>query len=415
MFMAPFVLVAGPSGAFLVLPLFGMLLVLGTYAVGARFGARIGVAAAVLVAASPVFLYQLVQPMSDVPAAALWALAVATATGSRPGHVAWSGVATSAAILVRPNLLPLGLVIGLYLLLRPDRSWRQRLSAAATYAAASAVGCVGVALVQYSFFGSPFASGYGDLGVLFSAEHVVPNLRRYAGWLVGSQTIAPALALLAPFVLPGALTALLLALVAINLALYLPYVPFEDWSFLRFLLPALPFLIVLTVAAADAICRRWLRLRDTRPLLAVAAAAVVALSLREAVDRNVFRLRGLEARFERAGSVVGERLPANAVVLSAWHSGSVRFYGDRLSVVWTEIDPAWLDAALAFFRERGYTPYLLLERWEEPLYRQRFSGMPLGRLDWPPMLEIATQVRIYRPEDRELYRDGRNAPTEYVR
>jgi hypothetical protein len=151
--MAPFVAVGGTRAAFAVVPLFGVLLVLAVHAVGARFGARIGLASAVLAAASPVFLYQLVQPMSDVPAAALWMLAVALATGTKPRHAAWSGAATSAAILVRPNLVPLGVVIGLFLLLRPERSWPQRLRAGVIYAAASAVGCNAVAIVQNALYG----------------------------------------------------------------------------------------------------------------------------------------------------------------------------------------------------------------------------------------------------------------------
>jgi hypothetical protein len=43
------------------------------------------------------------------------------------------------------------------------------------------------------------------------------------------------------------------------------------------------------------------------------------------------------------------------------------------------------------------------------------SGEPLGALDWPPAAEIATGVRIYRFDDREKYRAGVQAPTEYVR
>src|SRR5688572_21842608 len=62
--MVPFLWLGGPGAVFFVVPLFGALLVLATDSVGRRFGARIGLASAVLVAASPTFLYQLVQPMS---------------------------------------------------------------------------------------------------------------------------------------------------------------------------------------------------------------------------------------------------------------------------------------------------------------------------------------------------------------
>ena len=80
MAMAPFVALAGIDAAFLIVPLFGALLIGATWAVGTRFGPHIGLASACMAACSPVFLYQLMQPMSDVPAAALWMAAVAFVT-----------------------------------------------------------------------------------------------------------------------------------------------------------------------------------------------------------------------------------------------------------------------------------------------------------------------------------------------
>jgi hypothetical protein len=412
--MAPLVAAAGPAAAFAVLPLFAALLVVATAAAGARFGAPIGLAAALLTAASPIVLYQAVQPMSDVAAAACWMLAVACATGTGRAHALQAGLAASAAITIRPNLVPLGFAIGLYLLLRPERTWRQRLRGALVYAAASAPGCLVVAMVQHAFFGSPLASGYGALDALFGPEHAGPNLRNYLGWIWQTHTPAMALAALAPLLLPGALTALYAGLFAVNLALYLPYVEFEHWSFLRFLLPSLPLVLVLVMAVVDAAARRWLRLRDARPAVAVAALVLAAIFVRAAIDRQAFALQPLEARFERAGVYVRDRLPENAIVLTAWQSGSVRFYGNRRSLVWTELDPGWLDRAVEFLRGRGLEPYLLFDRGEEPAFRRRFAASPLGALDWPPAAEIAG-VRLYRPGDRERYRQGTAPPTEYVR
>jgi hypothetical protein len=424
--MAPLVAVAGAPAAFALIPLFGAALILATYLVGARFGAPIGLGAAVLAAASPVFLYQVVQPMSDVPAAALWLLAVAGATGTKPRHVALGGIASSAAILVRPNLLPLGLAIGLFLLLRPERTPRQRLRAAALYAAASAPGCIAVALIQQAFYGSPLASGYGSLTVLFSVDHIWPNAERYLSWLVQTHTPAIALALVAPVLLPGALTALLLGLFAVNLALYLPYVEFTDWSFARFLLPTLPLVLILVVATVDAALRRIVASRPigaayaaravaSRIGLAILVTVLAVFFVRAAIDRSAFQLQRLEARFERAGLFVRDRLPANAFVITSWQSGSVRFYGRRKTLTWDSLDPMWLEGAIAFLRARGYEPYLMFERWEEPAFRNRFAGTPIGALDWPPAAEIGGQVRIYRPNDRARFLEGSAPPTEYAR
>jgi hypothetical protein len=117
----------------------------------------------------------------------------------------------------------------------------------------------------------------------------------------------------------------------------------------------------------------------------------------------------------RAGLYVADHLPPNALVITSWESGSVRFYGHRTTLVWDALDPAWLDRAIAFTRARGFEPYLLFERWEEPNFRQRFTSSAIAALDWPPMAEIAGQVRIYRPEDRARYVAGESVATDYAR
>jgi len=413
--MAAFVAIGGLDAASLVVPLFGALLVWATFVAGARFGPRIGLASAVAAACSPIFLYQLVQPMSDVPAAALWMLAVAAVTGTRPSAPALGGLAAGAAILVRPNLFPLAVPLGLFILWRPERTWSDRLRGAATFAACAAPGCAAVAAIQRAYYGSALSSGYGSLEALFGIDHVAPNAARYVSWLSQAHTPVWLLAGAAPFILPGALTRLFLALFLVNLACYLPYVVFEDWSYLRFLLPTIPLLVIMVIASVDAACRR-LAPGLARPAVTVAAVLLAVLWVREAGERQAFRLQSFESRFERAGTFAGRRLPPNAMVITSAESGSVRFYGGRKTLVWDVLDPAWLDRAIAYVRMRGFEPFLLLEPWEEPLFRQRFAARSVvGRLDWPPAVEIASQVRIYRPEDRDRYLRGIQGPTEYSR
>lgn len=416
MAMAPFVAIGAPDAAFALLPLFGALLVGATFVVASRVNRRIGLASSLLAASSPIFLYQLVQPMSDVPAAALWTAAVALVTGTGSRAPAFGGLAAAAAIVVRPNLVPLAVPLGLFLLFRPERTWRDRLRAAAAFGACGALGPLAVAWIQYSFYGSPFNSGYGTIGMIFRLDNVAPNAVRYATWLTETQTIAWVLAFAAPFLLPGALTGLLTALVLVTVACYLPYHVFDDWSYLRFLLPALPLLMTLTVASVDSIVRRSWR-SMARPAVAMLAIGLAFVSVREAKVRNAFRLESLEGRFERAGAFVDRRLPANAVVITAFESGSVRYYSGRLTLAWDALDPAWLDRAIVYLRERGLEPFLLFEAWEEPLFRTRFAAAsPLGKLDWPPAAEVSSRVRIYRPDDREKYVRGVQVlPTEYAR
>jgi len=416
-----------PSLVFAVVPLFGALLTIATCMLGARYGARVGLASALLAACSPAFLFQLMQPMSDVPATALWILAIAFASGAGVSGPLTAGLATSAAILVRPNLLPMGLALGLFILVRPERTWRERVRDASIFAAASAPGCIAVAAIQQMFYGSPLQSGYGSLVALFAPSHIAPNASRYFLWLWQTHTPAWLIALAAPLLLPGWLTTMLLTLAAVNIACYLPYVVFNDWWYLRFMLPAIVLVLVLMIASVDALAARLLsaaptfQVRDSRTGRVRAAAVTVitlmlaVLFIREARARSVFDLARLESRYVRAGAYVADHLPPNAVVITSWESGSVRFYGHRPTLVWDALDPAWLDRAIAFARARGLEPYLLFERWEEPNFRQRFADSSIAALDWPPMAEIAGQVRIYRPDDRDRYRRGKAAPTDYAR
>ncbi len=423
--MAAFLQLGGPQAVFFVVPLFGALLVGAAYVLGERVSVRVGVAAAALTAASPVFLFQVVQPMSDVPAAALWSTAVALAMTGAPRRSLLAGLVTSLAILVRPNLLPLGLTIGVALLLRPGRPARVRWGDAAAYAAGSAPGCLVVALVQQYFYGSPFSSGYGAADALFAFSNMEPNLRRYAGWLWETQTPICVLALLTPVVYRRWTVALLAALIVVNLLCYLPYVVFEEWSYLRFLLPTLPFVIVLSAMGLDwclvRICqamRVWTSQRQlsaVRVGLAVATAALMAVMVRTAVDRSAFALSALESRYVRAGMFVAQRLPENAVVLTSFDSGSVSYYSGRQTVAWDALEPAWLDRAIDYLRRRGFQPVVLIESWEESGFRRRFAGSQVALLDWPPAAEIRGQVRIYRPEDRARYQAGEQVRTEYAR
>jgi hypothetical protein len=51
-------------------------------------------------------------------------------------------------------------------------------------------------------YGSPFRTGYGQLGQLFGFAALVVNAPRYLSWLVETHTPFPLLAFAAPFILP---------------------------------------------------------------------------------------------------------------------------------------------------------------------------------------------------------------------
>jgi hypothetical protein len=328
---------------------------------------------------------------------------------------ALAGIAAGLAILIRPNLVPLGFVIGSSLLLRSGTPWRARMRAAAAYATGGTAGCVAVALVQWHFYGSPLASGYGSAARIFAFEHIAPNASRYASWLLQAQGPLVLVALASPFVVARRFAAVGLAFVAVTIAVYLPYLVFEDWFYVRFLLPAIPVLIVLALATIAAAARGLRGTAWSGMAVALVAAVMIATAIPVARQHQVFRLARLESDFARVGAAIAPRLPGNAVVITSRYSGSVRFYAGRPTLVWDVLDPAWLDRAVAFLAGKGYVPYLLLASGEESAFRARFASSTLARLDWPPLLEIAPQIRIYEPSARARYLRSEPVVTQYVR
>jgi hypothetical protein len=92
MVMALAKIIGGQEGMFWVVPAFGGLLTWMTFGVGRRLGSsRAGVIASWLVATSPAVLAMLMQPMSDVPVAAAWTMAIFFAVG-RTRRIARSAV-----------------------------------------------------------------------------------------------------------------------------------------------------------------------------------------------------------------------------------------------------------------------------------------------------------------------------------
>ena len=198
----------------------------------------------------------------------------------------------------------------------------------------------------------------------------------------------------------------LMAAVVCTVASYLPYVVFADWSYLRFLLPALPLVLVLAASVFARLCallpRPW-----PATALVVVGLGLAAFFVRTADVRYVFELQRSEAKFRFAGDYVRNRLPAGAVVFTIWHSGSVRYYGERMSVVWDALPAADLDAIVAFFEARGRPAYFLFEVRELARFQQRFEGASrFATLDWPPAAVLGREVRLYRASDRQAYYDG---------
>ena len=401
----------GRQAVYLVVPLFAALTVLATVGLATRLsGVTGGAFGALLIAISPTFLFASMWPMSDVPATALWAIAVLLVMRAGPGSALGAGMTAGFAIMTRPNLVAVGLVPAGYLLWRSVRVKDGRWPAVwrlALFAAPAAAGCLAVAGIHSWLYGSPLSTGHGDAGELFSAAVPANNAGSIIGWLV---RVEPAVALLSAVGLvflagrerePGARTAAALC-VGLAGAVYLSYafvVSNVDWWFVRFLLPAFPALAALGAAGLTGIGRQTSGVRRAA-LIGALAFLIVTVGLSEAVRRGTFGFRAAEARYEAVGAFVSRQLPPEAILFAFQESGGLRHYGGRPTIRFDLLAPEWLEPAVAHLRDRGYRPYFVIDDHEMAIFRQRFGERtPLGRLDWPPIAEWPGQVpvRIFDP------------------
>jgi Dolichyl-phosphate-mannose-protein mannosyltransferase len=382
-----------------VVPIFGVLLIWMTYRFGASIGdAFAGALAAMLLALSPTFLYQVVQPMSDVPCAACWLAALNLARrGSRMG-AASSGALSSLAILIRPNLAPLAILIAA-LAVRSARS--NRVARGLTFIAALAPGLVALGWIQQVRYGSPWASGYGRASEMFSLDYVMPNLARYPRWLTDAQTPFIWLAIAAPIWIVRRAQNRLLAWVGLGVCAavwiaYLPYMFFQpnEWFYTRFLLPAIAIMIVFASACS---------LEVVRLLPAIWRVAAVALltiavgvpSFRYAQRNGAFEIRSQERKYPLAGDFVRTKGPSNAFVLAAQHSGSIRYYANRPTLRWDLLSPTRLDQALAAVRAQGYEPLLVVDGGEYESFRDRFAAAGQQAVHHLTPLAVLGDARVF--------------------
>ena len=335
---------AGQCAIFWVVPLSGGVLVLATFGIGRRVGGDgAGLVAAWLLATSPSFLFMLLQPMSDIPAAAAWMIAFWCITSGTTGAAFAGGLAASLAVLIRPNLAPLACIAALWFVLEwrsggPDR--QRYLWQGAAFLWALLPGIAITAALNAYWNGSPFTSGYGTFAEIFSFSNILLNLRNYAIWLSETQTplvFVGILALLVParWLWPPDVrrsTVLVFGLFVTGVCLeYSAYLTFGAWFDLRFLLPATGLIMV---GLAVALLRVTGRQTTTEPIRGrrlvmglVVAVVVFLLGLRGAqfaMREAVFEQQRWETKYPIVGAIVAARTEPNAVIFSSLHSGSLR-------------------------------------------------------------------------------------------
>jgi 4-amino-4-deoxy-L-arabinose transferase-like glycosyltransferase len=411
--------IGGQDAAFFVVPLCGGLLVLATYAVGRRVGSGIApLVAAWLVATSPLVLGYSLSTMSDVPVAAAWTGAFYLLCGTSTASAAGAGLLSGVAVLIRPNLAPLVPVLGLLYLLRVRESGRRALTHLVVFGMAAAPAALAVAVINAYLYGSPLASGYGSLR-LFDPARVIPNLRNYLAWLVEVHTPVvvlglAAIALPVHRLWPGARERAGLIVIGVFVAalwvIYCLWMVFDTWWFTRFLLPSLPFMMLGIGACADAVFRatsRWIR--------AAVVAAIVALGITQlqlASTHAVFTVGHGMRRYAAAAALARQLTEPNSVIVALNHSGSLRYYGGRITINIGNIESGGpIDEVLDWLQRNGVQTYATFEDWEVKEISPRFAGTKYqAALNRPPLAIVKDPGQLMLFD----LSDSRTAPREPI-
>jgi hypothetical protein len=400
--MALFLAIFGDNGPFYVVPVFGALTLALTYLLGKEAtGSRpMAALATLLLMASPVFLAHLLQPMSDIPAAAGWTLVCWLVLKQRSMAAGW---AAGLTLLIRPNLFPLAFL--------PVVAWQKDPEThLLRYAKGIAPALIAIMALNTYLYDGPLTFGYGTIFESYSVSSLPGNLFNYIRWLLETQTPLILLALV-PLFAKGALregTAgmppreCLGALIGLTFVSYLFYAVFDHWYYLRFLLPAYPALFVLMAAGVVWVSQR-LPVEARVTVAAIVCVAMMGFGVNVARSAEIFN-PAYERRHIRAAAEVASRTPEKTVVLSVQHSGSVRYYARRMTLRYDWLPADQLETVIRDLAAKGYQTWLVVDDWELKEFQARFGpASPVGRVDWAPVARVSgnQEVLIFQMQDPE--------------
>ena len=380
--MAGTLAVGGRAAPFFVAPALGAGLVAVTYLLARRMAGPVAAAlAAVMVASDPACLDMALQPMSDVPAT-FWLVLAAFFLWRPQPRSTLGAIAAGMAILTRP---PLALAAAALAATTMWPDWRRPV----IFASITAVFLAALLALQAHLYGHALTSGYGTAGELFTFAGLGAQLALHAKWMVVVHTPLLLLLFAAGAAARPRLAARAAAVFAATAVPYLAYAPrYEDWEIIRFLLPGIPFLLM--VCAAGVV---WLTGDEhpvrTRIAATVAAAAIAAGGYAFAAAHRVFDLQNQEMKYPLVADWFAKNTPSNAVAIAALHSGSLHVYTGRAVVRAEAIPDAALADTIRALQRGGYVPYSLLESGDEyEAFERRLSSSAAASIAETPEARI---------------------------
>jgi hypothetical protein len=303
------------------------------YLIGRRLGlpASWSAACVVLFAVFPVTFRSFTWVMSD-GLATTWCLAAVYCALRAAGGRRWAllaGLGFGVAVLVRPTD---ALIIVAVLLALP---WRLR--SLAFFVAGGVPAAIAVGAFNYAAYGAVVASGYSMSDSRLALSYLAPRAAHFAVWISRFLTPVPLLLLVVSIwrAIRGDRRHLVLLAWAFGVVgFYVFYLNSNDaWWYLRFILPALPAVLLAAALVAWDLYGELVGSRAggvartaAGAFLVVVVAAAVALSSWFIVDGQLWRIGRGEAVYPHAVAELERRAGDRSAVISDLFSGATYFY-----------------------------------------------------------------------------------------
>ena len=360
------------NGPYLTSPILALGCVLLIFLTGRELGLPVGyaVAGAALLGLCAIFLFQALQPMSDV-AATFWSLAAVLAALRVRRSPNWSiaaGAAFGMAVLIRPTNV---LLLPAVLFALPLRKRTLGLFAAGGLPTAVLFG-----LYNHAAYGHPLQTGWVAVNLLegFAWSYFPARFADYTLTLSALLTPLVPLAWLTISTLRGVRwrdRAMLLSWFGTYLTFYCFYAVYGTWWYTRFLLPGIPALILAFLLAMREGEKRW---RFRPAIVAVLLVSVIGWAWLKTDRLRVLGADKGQSIIPRSCAWAAARMPEKAAVVSNEMSGALRYYTGRQPVRWDWTTPETFPELRAMVEGAGYRWYALLVRHEVKLAEPRVPG-----------------------------------------
>lgn len=336
-----------------------------TYALGRvlGLGRRWSAVGAAIVAASPLYLFMSILAMSDVPSLLWTTLAVLAALKSR-SNMRWAlgaGCAIAIDVLLRPTnalaFVPVGIALG-----ASFRRW-------IVFVLGGLPGVIFFCAHNFAAYGRYVTTGYGD-GIVFMASFIPETLLHYARWIPAFFTPIAVFCLCLPWLASEAtrIRWILGAWIFAFASFYSAYQGTrETWWGLRFLLPAIPAIVVGGLLVCRALLTKIPGHSGPGRALAVFVAALALVAGNSFLwGRELHALsigRG-ELKYGLICEWMTKNLQPNAVIAAMAATGAIHYYTNFTFIRFDAMDSANVARVEAAVRNTQRPLYAILFPFE---------------------------------------------------